>query len=80
MAKVRVTLKDPDGVYDSIREAAKESVAEIKGLGEDERESLVEARSSTISDAIKAWVEHGEYVTVEFDTVTKKARVVPVKE
>jgi hypothetical protein len=32
------------------------------------------------SGVLDKFVEYNEYVTIEFDTVTKTARVVPVKE
>ncbi len=44
MSKFSVTLKDPDGPADSIRDAAREDAATVDGLDEEEREALAESR------------------------------------
>ena len=78
--KFRVTMKDPDGVYEAIRSAARDSMENLAGkvdLGE--ANDLIESRHEKISDAISAWVEYGEYLTVEFDTDAKTATVVAVR-
>lgn len=80
MAKVRITVKDPDGVYDAIRDAARASLKDVHDLSKAEREDLVEGRHEQIAEALSSWVEYGEYITVEFDTEAKTARVMPAKE
>ena len=62
--KLRITLKDPDGVSNSLREAARGDINVVAELEEQ----------------IKSYVEYAEYVTIEIDTVTNKARVIPVRE
>ncbi len=73
--KFTVTLKDPDGVYDSIQEAIKRSVEHIPAIGEDEREELIEIRSEKIRDITSKWFEYDEYLTVEIDTEEETIKV-----
>ena len=76
--KIAITLKDPDGVYESIRDAANESVAGVSGLSGEEVEQLIEARREKIYDACAPWIEYGEYVTIEIDTEAGTAIVCKV--
>ena len=75
--KFRVTMKDPDGPYDCIKDAAAESLKAIGGLSDDEREALIEKRRETLSVFADRFMEYGEYITVEFDTEAGTATVVP---
>lgn len=77
--KIKITLKDPDGFCDAIRDAARESVNAISGISEDEAEELEDSRHEEISASLAKWVEYGEYVRIEFDTEAKTATVLPVK-
>jgi len=74
--KFRVTFKDPDGPYDCLTDAAKESVASIEGIDKDEREALANARREELKKLTDRWFEYGEYVTIEIDTEAKTATVV----
>lgn len=75
--KFKITMKDPDGAYDSIRGAAEESLEAISALSERERESLVESRHQELSEQARQWLRYGEYLTVEFDTEAGTATVLP---
>ena len=75
--KVKLFLKDPDGVYDSVNDAVQETLPD--GLSEDEAEDLLKSRTEDTHEKLKKWVEWKEYVTVEIDTDTGDARVLPVK-
>lgn len=77
--KVKVYIKDTDVLQDAVEEAVDE---ELKGsnLEEDEQEAVRELRVEKALDVASTWWEYGEYITVEFDTETKTARVVPVGE
>lgn len=75
--KLKITLKDPDGVYESIKDAAQSSIPE--GLDESESESLVESRHEKISEECKPWIKYGEYVTIEIDTEAGTAAVCKVE-
>jgi hypothetical protein len=74
--KVRVTLKDPDGFYESVREAVEASLASME-LSDDEREAVANTRMDRTWKALQRWVEHQEYVNLEFDTLEGTATVVP---
>lgn len=78
--KFRITMKDPDGVYDSIDDVARAHAAKVisstelgTALDADKvREDLHEA----IKSHTREFIEHGEYLTVEFDTEAGTATVV----
>jgi len=76
--KIKVTMKDPDGVYDSVKDTIKESVDSLEGLSDDEKEELVDTRFEDEMEKLKKFFKYGEYLTVEVDTDTQEARVVPV--
>jgi hypothetical protein len=77
--KILLTLKDPDGVDNCVKQAATDSLAEAK-LEEDELDAVMEYRVEKIQNAIKPWVEYGEYLTVEVDTETGTCVVIPVNQ
>ena len=60
-------MKDPDGVYESIKDAAEASVYAVKGVSEEERDDLIKSRQKQITEDLGAWLEYSEYLTVEFD-------------
>jgi len=73
--KFTITFKDPDGVYDSIRNAASCSADDIDGISDEERDKIRELREEKMTEFIKRWVECEEYVRVEFDTEASTAMV-----
>lgn len=75
--KVKLFLKDPDGVWESVKDAVQETLPE--GLSEDEAEALLKSRMEDTHQKLKKWMEWKEYVTVEVDTDTGEAHVLPVK-
>ena len=62
MAKIRITFKSPDSVWDSIKEA---------GIDPNE------VRDSEFGKVINKFVDYMEYVTIELDSETDEATVVP---
>lgn len=74
--KFRVTLKDPDGVYDSLDDAAKESAREVACINDGERKLIEEARRNAMSQFIDRWMSYSEYATIEFDTDAGTATLV----
>lgn len=76
--KIKITLKDPDGVYESLREAATNSITALE-LEKGEREDLIESRHERYGEECKQWIEYGEYVTIEIDTDAGTATVCKVK-
>ena len=73
--KINVTLKDPDGVYNSIEEAAKDAVNKMEGLSEEEGQALIEIRTESIKNKLKRWIKYEEYIRIEFDTDLMTAKI-----
>lgn len=78
--KVHILFKDPDGIYESIEEAVKESVESLTGLSDKERHAVLAQRSEEQHEKLSRWIEYGEYVGVAFDTDEMTARVLKVGE
>ena len=77
--KVKVFIKDTDVLQDAVEEAVDEELKN-SGLAEDEQEAVRELRVEKALDVAGEWWEYGEYITIEFDTEARTARVVPVDE
>jgi hypothetical protein len=73
--KFRITLKDPDGVHNSLDEESADSVQSMD-LDEEEKEAIKAMRREKMSEFAGKWLEYGEYVTIEFDTEAGTATVV----
>lgn len=74
--KLTITFKDPDGVYECIRQTVEEQLRDVEGIDDEERESLAEDRKESIEESISKWVKYREYITIEFDTDAGTATVV----
>lgn len=72
--KIKVTMKDPDTMYDAVQNAVIQELVAI-GMPNDEFERMVELRSEKLRAKMRKWFEYGEYLTVEFDTETMTATV-----
>lgn len=59
--KIRVHFKDPNGPYDSFKQA-------IRGLPKEEADK--------VEEAFHKWVRAGEYLSIEVDTEADTATVV----
>jgi hypothetical protein len=75
--KFRITMKDPDGAYDSIRDAAEEHAKEIPESDLIDREELIEKAHEKLSGIAAKWLEYGEYLCVEIDTEAGTCIVIP---
>lgn len=76
--KFRVTMKDPDCLYDAVNEALDKNMP--PQLTREEWEQLKETRAENVRDIAGKWFEYGEYLTVEIDTEAKTCTVVPVED
>lgn len=76
--KFSVTMKDPDTLHDAITDAVDADVGKL-GLSEEEAERVCELRRDKIQEVCSQWFEYGEYLTVEIDTDSVTAIVVPRK-
>lgn len=75
--KFRVTLKDPDGPYDSMLDAKNEYLATLPNeMTHEEKEAAADARWEALQEAANEWLRCGEYVTIEIDTEAGTATVV----
>lgn len=68
--KLSIQLKDPDGVYDSLAG---------HGMGLNDINDPQTDEQCAARDVVKKFVQYDEYVTIELDTETCEARVVPVR-
>jgi hypothetical protein len=78
--KIRLYLKDPDGVYEALVDAA-EAELELSpsdGLSSQIRKDMLQCKVGELMKVVTGWVEYGEYVKIEIDTEAKTAIVVPV--
>jgi hypothetical protein len=75
--KFKVTMKDPDTLYDAIGEAVEQAVSDTIGVDDnDEREALIKVRVDKVQKICGKWFEYGEYLTVEIDTDAETCTVV----
>jgi len=72
---INITLKDPDGVYDAIQDAAEEQVKNISNVTATEKRQLIESRHTQIDKELEPWIEYSEYVRIQIDTEAKTATV-----
>jgi len=77
--KFRITLKDPDGVDDSLMTAAQEAADAPQGLLDSTREAIRKRVYTELPEQIKKWVKWNEYVTIEIDTEAGTAVVCPAE-
>ncbi len=77
--KIRLHLKDPDGVSNSLDEAATEATESVRHEQLPfEYEEVQERMVEKLAGQIEKWVKYQEYVTIEIDTEAGTAIVVPV--
>jgi len=72
--KFRVTMKDPDTLYDAIEEAVTESLADV--ADPDEKEAIAEVRKKRARAVCDKWFSYGEYLAVDIDTDAETCVVV----
>lgn len=75
MKKITITFKDPDGVFDRIRDQVVDEVEGMEGLSKIEKEDLIEARTDELNEKLSKWIQYGEYLDVEFDLENMTAKV-----
>lgn len=73
--KLKVTFKDPDGVWDCTCDVVSKEVDAIEGVGFSERAAIAESRHGKLMEQLGEWIDGGEYITIEFDTDAKTATV-----
>ena len=77
--KFKITLKDPDGVDEALKQVAKEAADAPLGLLDSARKRIQERVYTELPDQISKWVLWQEYVTIEIDTEAQTAVVCPTE-
>ncbi len=72
--KIRITMKDPDGVYECVEDALKASLP--ADSSDAEKKAVLEVRREEVGDVLRRWFRYGEYIDVEVDTDAKTIRVI----
>ena len=73
--KIQVTLKDPDGFYECVRDAVNDSVKAMGLTDTAEQVALESVRLNAVWDTLERWVEYKEYLLVTFDLDAMTATV-----
>lgn len=76
MAKLKITLKAPDAVYQACNEAA-EDWGEKNAIGDDQY-CLIKEKRNEFESLCNKWFRYGEYLTVEVDTESETIKVLEV--
>lgn len=76
----KVSMKDPDTLYDSVEEAVQDELERMTNIDDEERSMLQESRAEKVREQASRWFQYGEYLTVEIDTEKNTIRVVPANE
>ena len=81
LKKLRITFKDPDALYNCIREQVVEALPdedreEYDRMNAREQNAFIMDRVEEAQDAAREWLRWGEYVELEIDIVERTCRVV----
>lgn len=79
--KLRITFKDPDALYECIREQVVNALPEEKREEYDQmnardQNAFIMNEVEEAQDAAREWFLYGEYVTLEIDTIERTCVVV----
>lgn len=79
--KLQITLKDPDALYNCIKDQVVDSLSEdareeYDRMNSHEQNMYIMDRVEEAQDAAREWMTYGEYVTIEVDTIERTCRVV----
>jgi hypothetical protein len=74
--KYRIQLTDPDGLKESMDKAVQDSVVEVGGVDEEERNALSEVRTNKFMRFAKSWLGTDACATIEFDTEAETATLI----
>lgn len=78
--KFKVTMKDPDTLWDAIYDAIKSDLATNTALSDQDKEDVFESRDNAAREVASQWFKYGEYLTVEIDTEAKTIAVCPASD
>lgn len=67
--KFEITMKDPDGFFESVNDISRKSVSAFKSqLSAMEEDEIIDARREELTKVLEKWFEYDEYVTLVVDT------------
>lgn len=75
--KFTITMKDPDGVQESVGQEVRKQMMAITDLDADVREEMREALGDKLYLAASRWLRYGEYVDLEIDTDAGTCVMIP---
>lgn len=79
--KFRITIKDPDGIYEGITSAAILTVTlEAPHASVDSKAAIAQHAQEKLTEFVHGWLGYGDYAYLEFDTEAKTARLLTAKE
>lgn len=78
--KIQLVFKNPDVIYEAIDEFEEKLRETRDDLTEDEIQQRVEECREEVKEVAAKWLEYGEYVNLEIDTIAKTCTVIPVGE
>lgn len=75
--RFKITMKDPDGFFACIEDAAKEMADQVTCVDEEDREAVADQKQGELRELCQKWFRYNEYLTVEIDTDAGSISVVP---
>jgi hypothetical protein len=69
--KFTVTFKTPDAIHDALADLRRDATEVASPMDEDTLDAFLQDASKLMGE----FIEHGEYVDIEFDTHEKTAKV-----
>jgi len=71
--KFQITMKDPDSIYESIRNAI--NISRPNELTDEEWEVVFAIRENSMNKILQKWISYNECITIEIDTVLNTATI-----
>lgn len=79
--KFLIMLKDPDGIYEGIQQAAIQTVRyEAPHASAESKAAIAQHAQEKLTDFVYDWLEFGDYAFIAFDTDAKTAQLLTSKE
>jgi sarcosine oxidase delta subunit len=72
--KFQITMKDPDSIYESVRNAI--NISRPNELTDEEWGVVFAIRENSMNKILQKWISYNECITIEIDTVLNTATVV----
>ena len=72
--KIRITFKDPDGIYEQISNYSIERMGDVE---ESEEENIIDEDIKRIVKKLAPWIDNKDSITIEFDTEKHSAVIIP---